>query len=627
MNPIFNCEGNLITSKEGINSSFIELIPPDSDGLDFDSLEQVLRDLEVDLINTDGEYKLYFKDGRIFFNCFSEINFSHGTVSPRDNAIGLILGRDNSPLNFYENYLTHENEFIRLLSFKELPSSIKALDVLSWPEFVICFKKVQTLEAKRKINFKRKLHYSSLFKGIRDLVSENAYEQAESLLEGITADNKALFQAETYLVLRALSKKALDEVTKKVIYEFKGQNAELFTEERGLSYLFQSIIPGIPSSFKRKLDLPSDYLSYMIPFHRDEVMNDGLKLNSRSGNEVFVDLFNPQVPNYNVLITGTSGQGKSVLANQILKFELERGHKAIVLDLGNSFNKNAMYHDGVLLSLKFNPFQFKDPRYLKEFVLAVIDEKFAKRDEGKLFEIISQLVTDSNVSTFNQLVLALDSEFPGIRYYFKEIEEYFTDEIQPINQFSYCNFDIYPDALKAPLIIYLIEIFKNLEGKKIFIFDECWHLLSKNANYIAECFRTFRKHHASAVAISQNMDDFSESSLGRVIIQNTYFKFLFKQSLKESEFLDSHAKKLLDSVHSKKGEYSEFLLLTENHKKPLRFYPNPLEYELFTTDRSDIMQFDYYMHEKGKFLPFKESIVNFTKIKNPSFEFQGSENE
>src|SRR5690606_40132436 len=74
-------------------------------------------------------------------------------------------------------------------------------------------------------------------------------------------------------------------------------------------------------------------------------------------------------------------------------------------------------------------------------------------------------------------------------------------------------------TLFRSLIIYLIEYFKHLEGEKIFIFDECWHLLLKNADYIAECFRTFRKHKASAVAISQNLDDFSESQLGRVIIQ------------------------------------------------------------------------------------------------------------
>src|SRR5690606_12953772 len=140
-------------------------------------------------------------------------------------------------------------------------------------------------------------------------------------------------------------------------------------------------------------------------------------------------------------------------------------------------------------------------------------------------------------------------------------------------------------TLFRSLIIYLIEYFKHLEGEKIFIFDECWHLLLKNADYIAECFRTFRKYMASAVAISQNLDDFSESQLGRVIIQNTYYKFLFRQDLTVSEFIDSHAKSILDSVQSIKGVFSEFLLLTERIKKPVRFYPEPLEYQVMTSAR------------------------------------------
>ena len=121
------------------------------------------------------------------------------------------------------------------------------------------------------------------------------------------------------------------------------------------------------------------------------------------------------------------------------------------------------------------------------------------------------------------------------------------------------------------------------------------------------------------MAISQNLDDFSDSQLGRVIIQNTYFKFLFKQSLRESEFLDQHAKNLLDTILSKKGEYSEFLLMTDTIKKPLRFYPTELEYEIFTSDREDAKAFENYMEKAGQYLGFKEALINFTKIKNPGW--------
>jgi len=615
MMPLFNINGNKLTSLKGEKSSFYEIYSPDMEGWDMQTQNRIFNDLESDIINTDFLMKFYSLNKKLYLNSFGDISLTHGQVIPVEKSVERFLGKENSILHFYENYLTCGNEFIRIASVKDFPERTSSLEVSNWPDFVLMFKKISKIEAKKKINLKRKLHFSSLFKGMRDLDSENAYFQAEELLSEVTRDSKALFEAEFYLVLRASTKDELDKVTDLVIKDFKGKGASLFIEERGLSFLYYSLVPGVVSSFKRKLELPSDYLSFLVPFHRDFITSDGLKLKSRQRNDVYIDLFHESALNYNGLITGSSGQGKSMFANKLLSFEIDRGTKGMVLDLGNSFRKNALYNGGVVLSQKFNPLQFKDPRYLKEFVLAVLEEKLGKKEEGRLFEVISKI----EATSFKTFLSELEKSFPGISFYFKEIEEFFTDEEQPLNDFTYCDFSLYPEAMKAPLIIYLIEYFKHLEGRKVFVFDECWHLLERNAAYIAECFRTFRKYQASAIAISQNLDDFSGSQLGRVIIQNTYFKFLFKQSLIESEFIDSTSKTLLEEILSQKGAYSEFLYLTETNKKPLRFYPSPLEYELFTSDRSDNNYFESYMSEKGKFLSFQNAIRNYTEIKNPNW--------
>lgn len=617
MNPVFSVRGHKLTSLNGVVSSFYQILPPDMDGLDKELQERVFLDLESDLINTDREFKVYWLNKKLYLNAFGAFSLSHGKQVPQESPVATFLGRERANVEFYENYLTQGNEFIRILSLSDFPQNIEMLSTYDWPDFVLCFKKIPKLEAKSRINMKRKLHFSAIFKSLRNVDSENAFTQAETLLDDVTTDQKALFSAEIFFIIRANTKAELDVETDKTIYEFKGLGAKLFVEERGLSFFFKSLVPGVPVSFKRATDVPSDCLSYVIPFHRDFVMDEGFELTSRRGMPVYFDLFCSEAMNYNVLITGSSGQGKSMIANKLLWQELGRGTKAMVLDLGNSFAKNAKFHGGVILSERFNPYQFKNPRYLKEFVLAAMDEKLPKREEGRLFEVVKCISENQNVTSFNGFLEELEKSFNGIRYYFNELIEYFSEESAPLNDFTYCDFTLYPDVMKAPLIIYLIEYFKHLEGEKIFIFDECWHLLLKNADYIAECFRTFRKHKASAVAISQNLDDFSSTQLGRVIIQNTYFKFLFRQSLQPSEFIDAHTKELLDSVQSIKGSYSEFLLLTEMIKKPIRFYPNPLEYQLMTSAREDNEQFEAYQDAAGRFLPFAEAIKNFTEIKNP----------
>lgn len=619
MIPLYHIQGNELTSLKGEVSSFFEIVPPDLEGLDDGNQEQILLDLERSLINTDGVLKFYWLNQRLYLNCFCDISIVHGKIEPKEDPLVTFFGNKEAEVNFYENYLTVGTEFVRVLSVKTPPTSLERLEVMNWPDFVLILQKIPKLSAKRKINMKRKLHFSSLFKGMRDLDSENAYYQAENIFDGVTNDNMALFEVEFFFLLRSDTKENLDKATNKMLYDFKGKDGEIRVEERGLSYFYQSIAPGVAPSFKRQIEMPSDYLAYLIPFHRDFVMENGLNLKCRSNNSTFLNLFDSQALNYNALITGASGQGKSMMANQLLKFELNQGSKAMVLDLGNSFVKNAKFHDGVVLSESFNPLQFRNPRYLKEFILAAIGEKIPKKDEGRLFEVIELALIDNELTSFPLLLERLDTSFHGIRFYFNELIEYFSSEQLELNDFTYCDFGNYPEAMKAPLIIYLIEYFKTLQGRKIFVFDECWHLLLNNADYIAECFRTFRKHQASAIAISQNLDDFSKSQLGRVIIQNTYFKFLFKQSLKESEFLDPLSKKLLDSILSRKGEYSEFLLLTDAIKKPLRFYPTPLEYQLFTSDRADALQFESYLAEGGKYLPFREAVINFTQIKNPKW--------
>lgn len=616
MIPLFSVQGHELQALDGTRSEFFEYLGPDLEGLAASDFERVAENLERDLNQLQSELKLYKLGSRFFINDFGNVGLSAGNLIPCPDPISVFIGEQSTELNFYANYLTQGNEFIRLLSFTDLPDRLHTLESNAFPDFVLCLKKYPSLAAKNKVNTKRKLHFQGLFKSMRDVDSEKAYQQAETILEQVVVDGAGLFSVECYLILRAPTKPELDQVTNNWMATFKAKDAVLRVEERGLPHLYQRLIPGVPASFKRALDVPSDYLAYLVPWHRDFVHEEGLKLNGRSGEDVFVDIFHPTGLSFNVLITGTTGQGKSMLANKLLHQQLQEGTKALVLDLGNSFHKNTLYHGGTVLSQKINPLQFRDPAYLKEFILAAIDEKLGRKNEGKLYSCIEEALSSTSMNSFEELIQALEKDFSGIGFYFAELIQFFTTEDQAPNSFTYCDFGIYPEAMKAPLIIYLIELFKSLEGRKIFVFDECWHLLERNATYIEECFRTFRKHNASAVAISQTLDDFAESKIGRVIINTSYTKFLFRQDIRESEFIDANAKRLLETVQSRKGLYSEFLYKSEVGLKPLRYVPTALEYELYTSDPADTESFKAYMEEKGRILSFKKAIENYTHIKH-----------
>lgn len=623
--PLYSHKNGQLVSLEGTYSKLYEYIPPDIEQKSKGEFEATLAHLESDLKSFDfGSFlKIYLREGESYINSENPPSLAEAQIKEISHPLEAFFRGDlNSDVDFYEDYFCQNMELIRVISLKSPPDYLGEGGLLPLLpdscDLVFHLERFEKSKAKASLEFKRRLNFTSLFRELKDIGGEKAYEESEGILEGVISGEMALFRCEAFILVRSNTKEGLDEKTNDLLGELKSADAKASIESKGLPFFYRSMIPGVNPKFKRAFEVPSDYLAQMIPFHRDHLFDEGVSLRARSQKEIKFNLFERSAHNFNLLITGSSGQGKSMVANKLVKEEIERGSQIVCLDLGGSFRKNALFHGASIFSESFNPFQFKSPRYLKEFILSCIDEKMSKKEQGRLFEAIKRALGEKP-SHFLELLEALEKDFKGIGYYFSEIEEYFIAEEKAPQSFTYCDFSKYPEAIKAPLTLFLIEYFKNLKGRKVFVFDECWSLLENNADYIAECFRTFRKHQASAVAISQNLDDFSETQLGRVIIQNTFFKFFFRQNLKTSEFISKDLSKVVESVQTVKGHYSEFVASSESIMKPSRFYPTPLEYELFSSDSKDQADFEHYMEDQGRFLDFDRAIANYTAIKYPTW--------
>jgi hypothetical protein len=613
--PLFEAIGNKLVSLSGDTSYLWKLYAPDVEQIE--DKGSYYTSIEESLISNNSDWsKFYHINDGFWFNAKEELSNSEILSVSEDSPLSILFDKAYSDISLYENYFVLNNKFYQVLSVEKFMSQMNFSDLENY-NFCLMLEKIKPIVAKNKLQLNRRMHFSSVLKNIRDIESEKSYQESEDLLEGVITGGAELYNSELFFILDANTKSQLDVKSSELIGYIASLDGKLRIETRGLGFFLGSIIPGVKPSMKRSKLMPSAYISELVPLTQDKLMETGFKLSARKGKSVHFNLFDNKATNYNVLITGTSGQGKSMMANKLIKEEIENGSKGIVLDLGNSFKKNVLYQGGTVLSEKFNPLQFKDPSYLKEFVISVTGRKWDRQEAGKLFECIKE--NADNVTSFKELVVKLEEEIGGIKYYFSEIEEFFTDDNTELADLTYCDLTNYPDIIKSPLMVYLIEYFKHIEGQKIFVFDECWSLLKNNADYVAECFRTFRKHNASAIAISQNFDDFSETQFGRVIIQNTFYKFLFKQSLAESPFLTSFQLELLSSVKSNKGEYSEFLVLSEDIQKIVRYHSTSLEYELFTTSKNDNDMIYSYFNDQGKYLDFKLAFNNFTKIKYPEY--------
>ncbi|MFP5386968.1 MAG: VirB4 family type IV secretion system protein [Bacteriovoracia bacterium] len=637
-NIIKKIEGAKITDLQGGRSVVFEIFPQDCEQMTEEmfsswksSLITCLNQLPIPeektvsglqkLLGMKEEkshwYKFYSIGERLFLNTTNEqMSLPLCQLKEVTDAFTELLGAEDfySDVVVQEDFLHFNSTYFRMVNLYEMPKSLNHFDLQQLGDLLISFRKIHPDMAKRNINTQRKLHHANLYKNIRNLESEASYSEAEKMTEAMMMGEELMFDAEGWFLVKAPSIEELNKRTQILISELKQRDIVFLIESVSLSSIFPSVIFGIEPLFKRSHECPTSYTAALLPLKKDSLMANGYEFTTVDGNEVPFTLFNPESLNFNALFTGVSGTGKSMAAQKVVNEEIARGAKAIILDLGNSFDKMARYHKANIFSQKFNPLQFKDAVYLKEFVTSVIPEKeLSAKLEGKIFKVIQDSL--ETVSNFRELVDKLELEIPEISLYFSELWDYFTDEDVKITSLTYVNTTDFPDKIKAPLIIYLIAYFKRLEGKKIFVFDEVWSFLRKNATYIEESFRTFRKEYAAAVAISQSLSEFMVSDLGRIIADLSYYKFIFSQNTEGISGLSEFDQERIKSVQSRKGYYSEFYLKSEHIRKILRFYSTPKEYVLFNTEPPEKIELVKFFEVYGPFFDYANVIERFVDFK------------
>jgi hypothetical protein len=631
-------------------SKIYKVIPPDLEQMSIESISNYLNDLRVSLnqllvkkdeVDFKKSSKIldFFSNGNVvsgienyFFKVYSlneaiylETNFeeilnlTNVKLTEIENASEvneLIINYDCAygDAILGEDYISLNGVYIRLVNLYEFSKNLMPSALMDYGDYCVFFKKLEPLISKRRVNTQRKLHHSNLYSNIRNIESEASFVEAEKITEAMMEGVENLFAVEAWFILKADSLEELNHKTKELVGYLKQAEFIPYIEAEGLYELFPSILIGCVPTFKRSHQTPSSYLVNMLPLKHDEIYQEGIEFLSNRGNLLYFNLFDESALNFNVLISGQSGAGKSMIAQKILVEELLNDASVIVLDLGNSFKKTAQYYGGESLSLSFNPLQFKSSHYLKELIISVIPtSELSAKMEGKIFSLVQENL--EFVNSFKDLIQKISSQIPEFELYFSELWDYFDNVDRDLTKFTYVDTSLYPDKIKAPLIIFLIEAFKNLEGKRIFVFDEVWDFLNNNAEYVAECFRTFRKSGASAIAISQGLDDFSMTEMGKVIATLSTTKILFQQNAEQSRDLDSFDIEKIKLLSTKRKVYSEFYLKTEHFRKTARFYPIPLEYELFTSYHKDRESFDLFHGHYSEFFPFWDIMDRYVDFK------------
>ena len=154
-----------------------------------------------------------------------------------------------------------------------------------------------------------------------DLESEAKLNSTEELLRELINTGQKIFYFQLAILLKAPDRDLLDHQTKAVLSRFREMNgAEGLAETVAGFKVFKTLLPAgniISVRPKRvKTDNLADFIPLFQPWSGDSTPI--CLFRNRADSLVAYDPFDPSLPNYNTLVTGSSGSGKSFLNNCIL---------------------------------------------------------------------------------------------------------------------------------------------------------------------------------------------------------------------------------------------------------------------------------------------------------------------
>lgn len=504
----------------------------------------------------------------------------------------------------------------------------------------------QTREMKQLEQKRRMAH--SLSSGashrVSDLESESRLSQTTDLIREIIETGQKVFQAELIVVIREPNTKEgsrrLDSQTKSVLSKFKSlSGAEGCQETVGAWKIFKSDLPLAPMNLIRSKRLKTNNLVDFLPLYGSSTGDERpmCLMTTRGGTLYSLDPYDPRLSNYSMLVTGSSGSGKSFANNFLMGQQIARGVQLFIIDIGGSYKKITEVADGQYFEINLagnyaiNPFHLADPSVapsgekLKSLVsiieLMVVDlgEKLTRFDrvqvEAALTLMFEVARTDQNptspvLSDFVEICKKSEDEsvrkigkllFPWVgRTPFGQLldRQGCIETDRPVVAFDLKGLSQYPDLQSVMILILTNFILEQVElnrtRPKRVLLDEAWELLKSPAasSFMEYAVRTFRKTGSGITFITQGVEEIISSGIGPAILSNTATKLIMLQKgdtqvLRDALKLNRQELKLIQTLEQRKGDYSEGFLMEGESRQVIRIQPSPREYWISTSDSRD----------------------------------------
>lgn len=540
-------------------------------------------------------------------------------------------------------------EKLRCITLKTLPESQTVIGMVQpLLELPFDYEVSQTIricdqkKEMERLNVNRRVTHSfaSGSGNVSDLESESKLGHIVELIRELLEGSEKVVSSSVTVFVRAKKQNELQERTDAVLKSFRSVNqSEGISETLGNFDAYISALPGVCAPFRDK-KMKSSNAIHLMPLYRPWSGNERpvCVLPNRSGELVNIDPFASNLPNWNGLIFGGSGAGKSfTILHLMLMFCGQKPKPKIVwIDNGASSERLLQVLGGEFIDLnikskiRINPFDL-EPGEVKptpskiKLLLAVLESilrenetsGLLKRSKALLEEAIFKLYADKNdgVPTLSDLRTFLSEHVnPELKAYADTLYSWTGETAygqmldgetnitltKDLITVETKGLDDYPDLQNVFLLLFTDFIKSEASRDKtrpyLLILDEAWKLLQtpSGLQFTIEAYRTFRKFFGGIWCISQNYKDFLfNADVKNAIFPNTTSVFVLKQraidwaDFAETLQLNETEIEAIKSLEVKKGEYSEIFFMQEAGRSILRIAPDPLGYYICTSDPVD----------------------------------------
>ncbi|GGA80175.1 hypothetical protein GCM10011507_34280 [Edaphobacter acidisoli] len=478
----------------------------------------------------------------------------------------------DSELDAHRGYLRVDDDYVRVLTLKELPSETRPmllnglLDVEANFHVVTEWHPVDNAKARREIASRRRHHHNSKTSFVSNLADrqsagprdelvddskEAAIAELGAALTAIGIEGKSFGEFSLTVVIYDEEKRKVDQAVAEFQKLFTQHDGLLYEERYNLLNAFFATVPGNRQFNLRKqwaLNSNCADLSFLFTVDPGSRWNTHLEreylavLESVHGTPYYLNLHSGDVAH--TLLLGATGSGKSFALSFLLQSLQKYNPLTFIFDLGGSYEALTRVFGGTYLNVgpknpafSINPFSLEvtdeNLNFLYLFLKVLIESggryELATQDEKALFTGIERVYklppALRTLTNFASILGPLGERLHRwtragqFGHLFDNAED--TLSFSRFQTFNFDGWSEYPDVLE-PLLFYVlqrasaeIERPENTATFKAFVIDEAWIFLKNKTirEWITRAEKTWRKKNAAMVLATQSVVELAASGM------------------------------------------------------------------------------------------------------------------